>query len=62
MEKIRTAGTSPTATHALRIVFGGVFERFPRVRLIRGTWARHCRSSCGALISEPARSLIMLPR
>jgi 2,3-dihydroxybenzoate decarboxylase len=28
--------TAETATHALRIVFGGVFERFPRVRLILG--------------------------
>jgi 2,3-dihydroxybenzoate decarboxylase len=28
--------TAETATHALRIVFGGVFERFPGVRLILG--------------------------
>jgi 2,3-dihydroxybenzoate decarboxylase len=28
--------TAETATHALRIVFGGVFDRFPRVRLILG--------------------------
>ncbi len=28
--------TAETATHALRIVFGGVFERFPRVRVILG--------------------------
>lgn len=28
--------TAETATHALRMVFGGVFERFPRVRLILG--------------------------
>lgn len=28
--------TAETATHALRIVFGGVFERFPRARLILG--------------------------
>jgi 2,3-dihydroxybenzoate decarboxylase len=28
--------TAETATHALRIVFGGVFERFPNVRLILG--------------------------
>jgi 2,3-dihydroxybenzoate decarboxylase len=26
--------TAETATHALRIVFGGVFDRFPRMRLI----------------------------
>jgi 2,3-dihydroxybenzoate decarboxylase len=28
--------TAETATHALRIVFGGVFDRFPRVRVILG--------------------------
>jgi 2,3-dihydroxybenzoate decarboxylase len=28
--------TAETATHALRIVFGGVFDRFPRLRLILG--------------------------
>ena len=28
--------TAETATHALRIVFGGVFDRFPRVKLILG--------------------------
>jgi 2,3-dihydroxybenzoate decarboxylase len=28
--------TAETATHALRMVFGGVFERFPRVRVILG--------------------------
>jgi 2,3-dihydroxybenzoate decarboxylase len=28
--------TAETATHALRILFGGVFERFPRVRVILG--------------------------
>ncbi len=28
--------TAGTATRALRIVFGGVFERFPRVRVILG--------------------------
>jgi 2,3-dihydroxybenzoate decarboxylase len=28
--------TVETATHALRLVFGGTFERFPRVRLILG--------------------------
>jgi 2,3-dihydroxybenzoate decarboxylase len=28
--------TAETATHALRIVFGGVLERFPRVRVILG--------------------------
>jgi 2,3-dihydroxybenzoate decarboxylase len=28
--------TAETATHALRIVFGGVFGRFPRVRVILG--------------------------
>jgi len=28
--------TAETTTHALRMVFGGVFDRFPRVRLILG--------------------------
>jgi 2,3-dihydroxybenzoate decarboxylase len=28
--------TAETATHALRLVFGGVFDRFPRVRVILG--------------------------
>jgi 2,3-dihydroxybenzoate decarboxylase len=28
--------TAETATHALRMVFGGVFDRFPRVRVILG--------------------------
>jgi 2,3-dihydroxybenzoate decarboxylase len=28
--------TAETATHALRIVFGGVFDRFPRVQVILG--------------------------
>ena len=28
--------TAETAAHALRIVFGGVFERFPRVKLLLG--------------------------
>jgi len=28
--------TEETATHALRLVFGGVFERYPRARLILG--------------------------
>jgi 2,3-dihydroxybenzoate decarboxylase len=28
--------TAETATHALRLIFGGVFDRFPRVRVILG--------------------------
>jgi 2,3-dihydroxybenzoate decarboxylase len=28
--------TVETATHTLRLVFGGIFERFPRVRLVLG--------------------------
>jgi len=29
---------------------------------VMDTWAKHCPSSCGALISAPAHSLITLPR
>jgi 2,3-dihydroxybenzoate decarboxylase len=32
--------TAETATHALRLVFGGVFDRFPRVRVILGAHGR----------------------
>ena len=32
-----------TATHALRLVFAGVFERYPNARLILGHGARPCR-------------------
>jgi 2,3-dihydroxybenzoate decarboxylase len=30
------AWTAETATHALRLVFGGVFDRYPKARLILG--------------------------
>jgi 2,3-dihydroxybenzoate decarboxylase len=41
-----------TAAHALRLVFGGVFERYPKARVVLGTWVRHCRSPCGGSTAD----------
>ena len=40
--------TVETATIAIRMVLGGVFERHPRSRSSSATSARRCRSSSGA--------------
>jgi 2,3-dihydroxybenzoate decarboxylase len=40
--------TVETATHALRMVFGGTFDRFPGVTLCSATWGRPCPICCGA--------------
>jgi 2,3-dihydroxybenzoate decarboxylase len=37
-----------TGTHALRLVFNGVFDRFPKLILILGHMGRPCRSCFGA--------------
>ena len=40
-----------TAGHALRIIYGGVFDKFPKATLVLGTWARRCRTFCGGWIA-----------
>ncbi len=47
--------TFETGSHALRLVFGGVFDRFRRQGSAWVIWARPCRSCCGASTAAPAR-------
>ena len=35
-----------TATHVLRLILGGAFDRFPGLQLVVGHMGRACRSSC----------------
>ena len=37
-----------TGGHALRLIFGGVFDKFPDAKIILGTWASSCPPSCSA--------------
>jgi 2,3-dihydroxybenzoate decarboxylase len=41
-----------TAAHALRLVFSGVFERYPEVTLILGHMGETLPLTCGALIAD----------
>ena len=46
-----------TGSHALRLVFGGTFDRFPRARLaFSAIWARRCRFCSGASTAARART------
>jgi gamma-resorcylate decarboxylase len=38
-----------TAAHTLRLILSGLFDRFPRLKVILGHQVKGCRSSCRAL-------------
>ena len=42
-----------TGSHALRLVFGGVFDRFPRANSCSAISARPCRSCSGGSTAAP---------
>ena len=49
--------TFETGSHALRLVFGGVFDRFPKARARPRPHGRDaCRSCCGASTAAPGRT------
>ena len=48
--------TFETGSHALRLIFGGVFDRFPRAKLGLGHSAKRCRFCSGASTAAPARA------
>ena len=49
--------TAETAAHTLRIIFGGVFDRFPKATLLLGHMVKRCRTFSGASTSarRPSR-------
>ena len=51
--------TFETGSHALRLIFGGVFDRFPRRGSASATWARRCRTCCGGSTAAPGRTSTM---
>jgi 2,3-dihydroxybenzoate decarboxylase len=51
------AWTAETASHALRLVFGGTFTRFPKLKIILGHMGETLRSCCGASTADGNASL-----
>jgi hypothetical protein len=45
--------TVETATQAIRLVLGGVFDAYPRLKVVLGHLGRRCRSWCGASVRRP---------
>ena len=44
----RSSASAETGLHVLRIIVAGVFDRFPKLKIVIGHAARRCRSGCTA--------------
>jgi 2,3-dihydroxybenzoate decarboxylase len=49
--------TTETSTHFLRLIFAGVFDRYPRLRSFSATWAKRCPLCCGGSTAGPRLSM-----